>query len=115
MSRALKAPFKDYEGIKSKDKHIRLTKSMMDNENFKKLKPATVKVYMYMKLWANGEKEFDYSKSLGSKVVSQMTYTNAIKELIEKGFIERVYFSDGGGHKPNRYKFSDKWTKNLPF
>lgn len=115
MSRALKAPFKDYEGIKSKDKHIRLTKSMMDNENFKKLKPSTVIVYMYMKLWANGEKEFDYSKSLGSKVVSQMTYTNAIKELIEKGFIERVYFSDGGGHRPNRYKFSDKWTKNLPF
>ena len=115
MSRALKAPFKDYEGTKSKDKHIRLTKSMMNSENFKKLKPCTIIVYMYMKLWANGEKEFDYSKSLGSKVVSQMTYTNAIKELIEKGFIERVYFSDGGGHRPNCYKFSDKWTKNLPF
>lgn len=111
MSRALKAPFKDYEGTKSKDKHIRLTKSMMNSENFKKLKPCTIIVYMYMKLWANGEKEFDYSKSLGSKVVSQMTFANAIKELIENGFIERVYFSNGGGHKPNRYRFSNNWYK----
>ena len=115
MSRGLKAPFKDYEGIKSKDKHKKKKKSMMDNENFKKLKPSTIIVYMYMKLWANGEKEFDYSKTLGSKVVSPMTYTNAIKELTEKGFIERVYFSNGGGHKPNRYIFSNKWIKNSPF
>lgn len=111
MSRGLKAPFKNYEGIKSKDKHIRLTKSMMDSEKFKKLKPATVKVYMYMKLWANGEIEFDYSKSLGSNIVSPMTFSNAVKELIEKGFIERIYFSNGGGHKANRYKFSDNWLK----
>lgn len=113
MSRGLKAPFKEYEGIKSKDKHIRITKSMMDSENFRSLKPSTVKVYMYMKLWANGEKEFDYSKSLGCKVVSQMTFANAIKELIEKGFIERIYFSNGGGHKSNRYKFSNKWAKTF--
>ena len=101
MSRGLKAPFKDYEGKKSKDKHIRITKNMMDNENF-----------MYMKLWANGEIEFNYSRSLGSNILSPMTVSNAIKELIEKGFIERVFFSNGGGHKPNRYKFSSNWTKN---
>ncbi len=111
MSRGLKAPFKEYEGKKIKDKHIRITKSMLDNEKFKNLKPSTIKVYMYMKLWANGEIEFDYSKSLGSKVVSQMTFANAIKELIENGFIERVYFSNGGGHKPNRYRFSNNWYK----
>lgn len=111
MSRGTKAPFKKYEGEKTKDKHIRLTKSMMDNKNFRELKPSTIKVYMYMKLWANGEAEFDYSKSLGSKVVSSMTFSKAIKELIEKGFIERVYFSNGGGHKPNRYKFSKNWSK----
>lgn len=112
MSRGLKAPFKDYEGKKSKDKHIRITKNMMDNENFRKLKPTSIKLYMYMKLWANGEIEFNYSRSLGSNILSPMTVSNAIKELIEKGFIERVFFSNGGGHKPNRYKFSSNWTKN---
>lgn len=112
MSRGLKAPFKEYEGRKSKDKHIRITKSMMDDKNFKSLKPSTVRVYMYMKLWANGETEFDYSKSLGSNIVSPMTFSTAVKELIENGFIERIYFSNGGGHKSNRYKFSNKWIKN---
>ena len=112
MSRGLKAPFKAFEGKKSKDRHIRITKSMMDNENFIKLKPATIKVYMYMKLWANGETEFDYAKSLGSKVVSPATFTNAVKELVSKGFIERVYFSNVGGHKANRFRFSDKWYKD---
>lgn len=111
MSRGTKAPFKSYEGKKSKDKHIRLTKNMLDNKNFKKLNAKTVLVYIYMKLWANGENEFDYAKSLGSNVVSPATFTKAVKQLIENGFIERVYFSNGGGHKANRYKFSDKWHK----
>lgn len=110
MSRT-KAPFKSYEGKKTKDKHIRLTKNMMDNKKFIHLKPSSIKVYMYMKLWACGEQEVDYSKSLGTKVVSPGTFSTAIKELIENGFIERVYFSNGGGHKPNRYRFSDNWTK----
>lgn len=112
MSRGLKAPFKDYEGNKTKDRHIRLTKNMMDNKNFKSLKSSSILVYIYMKLWANGQQEVDYSKSLGSTIVSPMTFSSAIKELIEKGFIERVYFSNGGGHKPNRYKFSNSWSKN---
>lgn len=111
MSRGLKAPFKTYEGKKTKDKHIRLTKSMMDSKTFKSLKPNTIKVYMYMKLWANGEREFSYSKSLGSKIVSPMTFSKAVRELIDKGFIERTYFSNGGGHKPNAYRFSDNWIK----
>ena len=111
MSRGTKAPFKPFEGKKNKDKHIRLTKSMMDNKNFRGLKGRSVLVYLYMKLWANGESEFDYAKSLGSNIVSPATFSNAVKELLEKGFIERVYFSNGGGHKPNRYRFSDKWYK----
>jgi len=107
MSRGLKAPFKNYEGRKKKDRNIRITKDMMDNEIFKSLKPSSMKLYMYMKLWAKGEIEFSYSKSLGSKVVSPATYSLAIKELIEKGFIERIKFSNGGGHEPNSYKFSN--------
>lgn len=110
MSRALKAPFKTYEGRKTKDKHIRITKDMMDSKVFKSLKPSSMKLYEYMKLWANGEIEFSYSKSLGSNVVSSSTYSSAIKELIDKGFIDRVNFSNGGGHETNRFRFSSRWT-----
>lgn len=111
MSRGLRAHFKDYEGKKTKDKHIRLTKDMLDSKAFRSLKPSTIKVYLYMKLWANGKVEFDYAKSLGSKIVSSTTFLNSVKELIDYGFIERVYFSNGGGHKANRYRFSNKWQK----
>ena len=109
MSRGLKAPFHPYEGEKIKDRHIRLTKSMLDNKNFKSLKSSSKILYIYMKLWACGNSEFDYSKSLGTNIVSPATVTTAIKELVKKGFIERVYFSTGGGHKPNRYRFSSNW------
>ena len=109
MSRALKAPFKSYEGAKHKDKHIRLTKSMLDSKVFKSLKPNSKILYMYMKLWACGNDEFDYSISLGNNIVSSSTVISSIRELVEKGFIERVYFSNGGGHKSNRYKFSNNW------
>ena len=109
MPRGNKAPFKHYEGRKSKDKHIRLTKDMLNSKAYLSLSNTAKVLYNYMKLWASGEQEFDYSKSLGSKIVSPATYTNNIKELVDKGFIERVYISTGGGHKPNRYKFSSNW------
>lgn len=109
MSRGIKAPFKRYEGEKTKDVHVRLTKSMLMNKTFMELSSNAKIIYIYMKLWAIGKEEVDYAVSLGCKLVSQATVIKAIRELIEKGFIERVYFSNGGGHKSNRYKFSSKW------
>lgn len=109
MSRGTKAPFRVYEGEKTKDIHVRLTKSMLTNKNFIELNSSAKIIYIYMKLWAMGREEVDYSKSLGSNIFSPLTVQKAIRELIEKGFIERTYFSNGGGHKPNRYKFSSKW------
>ena len=112
MSRkSKKAEFKEYEGKKRIDLHVRLTKDMLMNKNYLDLKSSSKILYMYMKLWAKGEIEFDYAKSLGSKILSPATVVSSIRELVEKGFIERVYFSNGGGRTPNRYKFSDKWNK----
>lgn len=109
MSRGTKAPFRAYEGEKTKDIHVRLTKSMLTNKNFIELSSSAKVIYIYMKLWAMGREEVDYSKSLGSNILSPSTVLKAIRELIERGFIERTYFSNGGGHKSNRYKFSSKW------
>lgn len=106
-------PFNSYEGKKTKEKHIRLTKSMLLDENYISLSYSSKVIYNYMKLWASGNIEFDYAKSLPtiSKISSESTTLKCIRELINKGFIERVYFSSGGGHKSNRYKFSDNWKK----
>lgn len=109
MSRGIKAPFKRYEGKKNKDVHVRLTKSMLMSKVFKELSSNAKVIYIYMKLWAMGRDEVDYSISLGCNLVSQSTVIKSIRELIKKGFIERVYFSKGGGHKSNRYRFSSEW------
>ena len=108
---ATKAPFKLYEGMKMKDKHIRITQSMMLNENYLKLSSSAKILYNYMKLWACGEQEFTYSKSMSAKFMSGSTFSKSIKELIEKGFIQRTYFSNGGGKRPNGYKFSSEWSE----
>lgn len=104
-------PFNNYEGRKTKDKHIRLTNNMLLDKNYIELSNSAKVLYNYMKLWACGNDEFDYAKSLPSKmnILSEATVLKAIRELIERGFIERIYFSSGGGHKSNRYKFSSKW------
>lgn len=110
MSR-IKAPFKLYEGSKSKDKHIRKTSSMMLNQNYLSLKPSSIIIYDYMKLWACGNEEFDFSISMGKKtpIKSTTTINNAIDELVKKGFIDIVKASTGGGHIPRRFRFSSRW------
>lgn len=110
MSRSTKAPFKKYEGEKQKDKHVRLTKSMLMSKAYKELKNSSKVLYIYMKLWASGEEEFDFANSLGNKILSHSTIISSIRDLIQKGFIEPVYISNGGGKKPNRYRFSPNWT-----
>ena len=72
MSRK-KAPFKDYEGSKQNDKHIRKTENMMLSDNYLKLSNSAKVVYDYMKLWACGNLEFQYAKSLAEKYMNGKT------------------------------------------
>ena len=111
MSRGLKAPFKSYEGTKQKDKHVRLTQTMLLSDIYISLKPNTKVLYNYIKLWACGNDEVDYANSLGTNIniMCSRTVTTAIQELVKKGFLDRVYYSNGGGHKPNRFKLSNRW------
>ena len=104
------APFKNYEGDKQKDKHIRLTSSMLLSDNYLSLSNSAKVVYNYMKLWACGETIFQYPKSNAKKYMTEKTFLKAKDELIEKGFIE---FISGNryAHLPNTYKFSNKWNK----
>ena len=104
------APFKSYEGDKQKDKHIRKTATMMLSDNYLSLSNSAKVVYDYMKLWACGETEFEYSQSRALMYMSNKTFVKARDELEEKGFIEYVA-TNQYAHIPNKYKFSDKWKK----
>lgn len=108
-----KAPFKDYEGSKQNDKHIRKTQDMMMSESYLSLSHTAKVVYDYMKLWACGNTEFYYAKELSKKYMSPTTFLTAKDELIEKGFIELIE-TNPFAHIPNKYKFSSKWKYYKP-
>ncbi len=121
-------PFKSYETAKRgedgktvNEQHIRLTRSFLLSQAYNNLSKNAIKVYMAMKLIAKGEKEFNFSASLGLECLrlnenNAKSIRNAIKELVKYGFIRCIKFSNGAGHIPNRFEFSSDWinhtTKN---
>lgn len=109
MSKIPKAPFKQYEGKKYRDTHVRLTKSMMLSDAYIKLSYSAKALYSYMKLWACGKDEFEYKWPLARSFIgSNRTYISSKDELIASGFIELIRTSKCS-RLPNKYKFSDKW------
>lgn len=110
MSRGLKAPFLQYEGSKQKDKHIRLTNDMMNSKSYLKLSYTSKVLYSYIKLWACGKVEFEYSWSLAKNIIgSSATYIKAKNELIKYGFISCIR-SSKCSRLPNKYKFTSEWV-----
>ena len=85
MSRK-KAPFKSYEGLKQNDKHIRITDSMMMSKPYLALSSNAKVLYSYMKLWACGREEFEYTVALSSKIMSPNTFLKARNELVNNRF-----------------------------
>lgn len=109
MSRGLKAPFKPYEGQKSKDKHVRITNSMLTHKKYIELTYSAQVLYIYMKAWSCGNQEFEYSWSLAKKIIkSNRTYISSKNELIEAGFIECIRTCKCSKF-PNKYRFVNSW------
>lgn len=104
------APFKAYEGKKTKDKHIRLTADMMLNKVYIELSDAAKTVYSYMKLYSCGNETFEYPISLALKYISKSTFLRAKDELIEKGFIEYEQHNQFCRSK-NIFRLSGTWSE----
>ena len=115
--------FKDYEtklrgdkGQTLNEQHIRLTRSLLLSPAYMDLGKNSVKLLNAMKIIARGEKEFNFSASLGLiylglKKGNEKSVRKAITELEEHGFIRHIFFSNGGGHIPNKFEFSSEWAK----
>lgn len=88
---------------------------------FNKLSGNEIRLYLHMRMKFHKEekedKDFEYSKSLGVKVLrlsekSENSVRRALKNLVKYGFIDITFISKGGGKNnkiPNRYKFSERW------
>lgn len=94
---------------------------MFNSYAFKQLSGNEIRIYLNMRMKFHKEEkeenDFEYSKSLGVKVLglsekSEHSIRRALKNLVKYGFIDQTYISKGGGKNnklPNRYKFSERW------
>jgi hypothetical protein len=60
----------------------------------------------------NGEIEFSYRDAENKLKISNRTYTRALDELIEKGFISIAEQGNGtGGGRRTKYSIDDRWQR----
>jgi len=105
--------FKTYEGRFGDDKHIRLTKNMLDDKHYKKLSSSAKVLYLYMKLWACGRDEVEFSISLSRDFMANKTFIKSRNELLKEGFLEyKNQFRAKDFRETSKYKFSDKWASD---
>ena len=96
------------ENKKKKLSFVPIPHTLLMNENFIRLKDSSKKIYLYMTDYANGQEITTFPKSIYEKITTKETFSNAIKELVEYGFIEIIGFGKNT-RTANIYKFIDKW------
>lgn len=82
---------------------------MMISNAYLNLSYTAMILYNYMKLWACGNLEFEYSWSKAKKIFkSNTTYIRAKDELVKGGFIDCIRTCKCS-RLPNKYKFISEW------
>lgn len=111
MARGRKVPFANWETTKPngiEDRYIRNGNTFMLHKATLSLSHASFRVYQYMKLESGGAREFEFPYSKFKYIVSKDGFRGALKELVDKGFIEIVERGNTT-RKPNVYRFSTRW------
>jgi hypothetical protein len=95
--------------LKDKNKKfVAIYHNQLCNEKFMKLPLNAQMLYVYMLDYSNGSMETTFPHRFYKTIMTTPTFNKCIKELIDKGFIE-IKERGKFNHKPNVYKFSDKW------
>ena len=89
-------------------KFVAIYHNQLCNDKFMKMSLNTQMLYVYMLDYSNRSVETEFPHRFYKKIMSTPTFNKCIKELYENGFIE-VKESGKFNHKPNIYKFIDKW------
>lgn len=111
MPRYKKTPFQEWEsknddGIEKR--YFRLGATLMASEPMRSLSPSAFKILCYMKIESGGKRSFKFPFSKYRAYTTRPTFEKALKELVEKGFIDIVQ-RNSNLRKPNIYMFSNRW------
>lgn len=89
---------------------VMIYSSLYNSNAYRNLKPISKDIYIGMVLYAKGNYVTEYPHRIYKNICSKATFQTAIKELVGHGFIE-IISSGKFNHRPNEYKFCDKWHK----
>ncbi len=111
MGRVKKTPFPDWQTKKSngiEERYVRLGNSQLTDENVNLLSHIAFRMYVYMLLESRGRQEFEMPRRKYKKFMSAGGASKAIRELVERGFIDVVQ-QNKNLRKANVYRFSCRW------
>lgn len=99
-----------------KYEYVDITFYMLDHKNFRELSVYSTKLYLYMRQWAyrsemwKEKQVFPFSRSMAHNIgiMSESQAKRSLKELHEKGFIDKAGFDY---NRTALWKFSDRWYK----
>ncbi len=89
---------------------VMIYSTLYNSYAYRDLKPISKDIYIGMVLYAKGNYITEYPHRIYKNICSKATFQSAIKELVKYGFIE-ILSSGKFNHRPNEYKFCDKWQK----
>ena len=111
MRRSRKTPFPNWQTQKVngiEERYMRLGNSQLTAEAMYSLSHVAFRMYTYMLLESGGKQEFKMPRGKYGKFMSAGGAYKAIRELVEKGFIEIVE-QNKNLRKANVYRFSTRW------
>lgn len=95
--------------LKDKNKKfVAIYHNQLCNEKFMKLPLNAQMLYVYMLDYSNGSMETTFPHRFYKTIMTTPTFNKCIEELQDKGFIE-IMERGKFNHKPNVYRFTDKW------
>ncbi len=95
--------------LKDKNKKfVQIYHNQLCNEKFMKMSLGAQMLYVYMLDYSNGGQETQFPHRFYKKLITTPTFNKYISELENSGFVE-VKESGKFNHRPNIYKFIDKW------
>lgn len=111
--RGRRKEFPKWQTPKSKDKFVQITHTLLNHSSFTTLKRSSQMLYIYMRDYSNGKYEFIYPYKIYKNILPKQGFQEALKELIEHGFIE-IKASGRFTRTENIYQFSSKWIDYIP-
>lgn len=104
-------PFNDYERPTESEYQVNYTRiTHIQLVCMNELTNSAFRLYIMMKDYAKGEREFSYPHRVFKHIFSNQGFINARNELIEKGYLEE-FVSNRTMRVENKYKFSSKWRE----